>query len=212
MVSLTRSSTDFSLQGLKLLIHQLLQTLFILLGVMTVFWFMIQMKQMLKLPVKMKITLLFYQVQEVTLLSYQISVCTIIKCEGLCLVYSCKGGYLIYLELQELKRDLVIEVSLFHIFINKVDYTQYWSRTLNVFLHFNNILGRINYIHPGVLTPTSSVALTTQQIKIPSFPYQMNGLDLELFLQVQLMPLWFGIFLIYLVLCCLGHGYSLFTQ
>lgn len=83
----------------------------------------------------------------------------------------------------------MIEVSLFHIFINKVDYTQYWSRTLNVFLHFNNLLGGINYIHPGVLTPTSSVALTTQQIKIPSFPYQMNGLDLELFLQVQLMPL-----------------------
>lgn len=32
------------------------------------------------------------------------------------------------------------------------------------------------------------------QIKILYFPSQMNGLDLELFLQVQLMPLWWGIF------------------
>lgn len=105
-------------------------------------------------------------------------------------------------EWQEPKRGLPIEVSLFYIFIIKVDDTRYWSSSLKNFPHFNHLLGEINSFHPArVLNPTFLLLWQTQQIKIPSFPSQMKSLDLELFLLVQLMPLWFGICLISLVFC-----------
>lgn len=63
-------------QGIKHLIHQLLQILFILLSAMEVLFFMIQLKQQLLLLLLMMN--LFYQVLYIMEWSPQISVCTII--------------------------------------------------------------------------------------------------------------------------------------
>lgn len=62
-------------QGIRHHIHQLLQTLLILLSAMEVLFFMIQLKLQLLLRLKMN---LFYQVQCIMELRPQILVCTII--------------------------------------------------------------------------------------------------------------------------------------
>lgn len=75
MVSSMKSSMGFFYLDIKLLGHHPLQILFILIRVVAMVCFTIQMRELLKLLVKMKTILPFYQIQFIMERDKPISVC-----------------------------------------------------------------------------------------------------------------------------------------